>query len=49
MRQAGIKPGEFRDRLATVAREHFGGASQEAALNQLIDEHEMRQVPAAYA
>lgn len=38
-----------RDRLATVAREHFGGVSQEAALNRLIDEHEMRQVHAAYA
>jgi hypothetical protein len=38
-----------RDRLAWVAREHFGGVSQEAALNQLIDEHEMRQVHAAYA
>lgn len=38
-----------RDRLARVAREHFGGVSQEAALNQLIDEHEMRQVHLAYA
>ena len=38
-----------RDRLAAVAREHFGGVSQEAALNRLIDEHEMRQVHAAYA
>jgi hypothetical protein len=38
-----------RDRLATVAREHFGGVSQETALNRLIDEHEMRQVHAAYA
>ncbi|MGQ0778433.1 MAG: hypothetical protein ACT4NY_29165 [Pseudonocardiales bacterium] len=38
-----------RDRLATVAREHFGGVSQEAALNRLIDEYEMRQVHAAYA
>ncbi|MFN2496042.1 MAG: hypothetical protein ABR608_09065 [Pseudonocardiaceae bacterium] len=38
-----------RDRLATVAREHFGGVSHEAALNRLIDEYEMRQVHAAYA
>ncbi len=38
-----------RDRLASVAREHFGGVSQEAALNRLIDEHEMRQVHSAYA
>jgi len=38
-----------RDRLATVARDHFGGVSQEAALNRLIDEYEMRQVHAAYA
>ncbi|MGH3930523.1 MAG: hypothetical protein ACRDTF_11175 [Pseudonocardiaceae bacterium] len=38
-----------RDRLAVVAREHFGGVSQEAALNRLIDEYEMRQVHAAYA
>ena len=38
-----------RDRLASVAREHFGGVSQEAALNRLIDEHEMRQVHLAYA
>jgi len=38
-----------RDRLAAVAREHFGGVSQEAALNRLIDEYEMRQVHAAYA
>jgi hypothetical protein len=38
-----------RDRLAWVAREHFGGVSQEAALNHLIDEHEMRQVHSAYA
>jgi hypothetical protein len=38
-----------RDRLASVAREQFGGVSQEAALNRLIDEHEMRQVHSAYA
>ncbi|MGH4015985.1 MAG: hypothetical protein ACRDSL_19100 [Pseudonocardiaceae bacterium] len=38
-----------RDRLAALAREDFGGVSQEAALNRLIDEHEMRQVHAAYA
>lgn len=38
-----------RDRLGTLAREHFGGISQEAALNRLIDEHEMQQVHAAYA
>ncbi len=38
-----------RDRLASVAREHFGGVSHEAALNRLIDEHEMRQVHSAYA
>ena len=38
-----------RDRLASVAREHFGGVSQEAALNRLIDEYEMRQVHLAYA
>lgn len=38
-----------RDRLAAVAREHFGGVSQEAALNRLIDEYEMHQVHAAYA
>ncbi|MGH3791011.1 MAG: hypothetical protein ACRDQ9_09475, partial [Pseudonocardiaceae bacterium] len=30
-------------------REHFGGVSQETALNRLIDEHEMRQVHTAYA
>ncbi|HET9256200.1 MAG TPA: hypothetical protein VFO16_13500 [Pseudonocardiaceae bacterium] len=38
-----------RDRLAGLAREDFGGISQEAALHRLIDEHEMRQVHAAYA
>ncbi|HEU0089930.1 MAG TPA: hypothetical protein VFQ77_20155 [Pseudonocardiaceae bacterium] len=38
-----------RDRLATVARQDFGGVSHEAALNRLIDEHEMQQVHAAYA
>ena len=38
-----------RDRLATVAREDFDGVSHEAALNRLIDEHEMQQVHAAYA
>jgi len=38
-----------RERLGAVARRDFGGISQEAALNRLIDEHEMRQVHAAYA
>lgn len=38
-----------RDRIAAVAREDFGGISQEAALNRLLDEHEMSQVHAAYA
>lgn len=38
-----------RDRIAAVARDDFGGISQEAALNRLLDEHEMRQVHAAYA
>ena len=31
------------------AREDFDGISYEAALNRLIDEHEMQQVHAAYA
>lgn len=38
-----------RDRLGAVAHDDFDGISQEAALNRLIDEHEMRQVHAAYA
>lgn len=38
-----------RERLAAIAREDFGGISQEAALNRLIAEHEMRQVHTAYA
>lgn len=38
-----------RDRLSALAREDFGGISQEAALNRLIDEHEMHRVHAAYA
>lgn len=36
-----------RDRLSAVASEL--GASQENALNRLIDEHEMHQVHLAYA
>lgn len=38
-----------RDRLAAIARRDYQGASLGAALDQLIDEHEMRQVHAAYA
>lgn len=38
-----------RQRLAGLARGAFGGVSQEAALNRLIDEYEMRQAHAAYA
>ena len=36
-----------RDRLSAVAREQ--GISQDAALQRLLDEHEMNQVHAAYA
>lgn len=38
-----------RERLGAIARDEFGGVSQDAALNLLIDEHEMRQVHVAYA
>lgn len=37
-----------RDRLGALARDQYGGISQEAALNRLIDEHEMSRVHAAY-
>ncbi len=38
-----------RDRLGAIAREDYGGISQEATVNRLIDEHEMSRVHAAYA
>jgi hypothetical protein len=37
-----------RDRLAAIANRDYRGASLGAALDRLIDEHEMRQVHAAY-
>ena len=36
-----------RDRLSAVAQQH--GVSQDTALQQLLDEHEMNRVHAAYA
>jgi hypothetical protein len=36
-----------RDRLSAIAQQQ--GVSQDAALQQLLDEHEMNQVHAAYA
>ncbi|HEX5495405.1 MAG TPA: hypothetical protein VFX70_12615 [Mycobacteriales bacterium] len=38
---------QTRDRLSAVAHEF--GASQETALNRLIDEHEMHEVHLGYA